>query len=231
MASLPSARPDRYLLLAEQEIAGASLLFLRDQVLFPRDELGGAPAPPDFFERVDRLAAESPAGSRGVVFAPWLYGERAPVDDPTLRGMFFNLSVDTRRADLLRAVMEGVALNTRWILGPVERFCGRRMEALRLAGGGAQSDVWCQIVADVLGRTVLQTEAPRHATARGAAFLALVGLGRLRFDDIPERVAIRRRFDPDPRQRAVYDQHFGAFVDLYRKTHAIARRLNRFRRA
>jgi xylulokinase len=124
-----------------------------------------------------------------------------------------------------------VALNTRWILGPVERFCGRRMEALRLAGGGAQSDVWCQIVADVLGRTVLQTEAPRHATARGAAFLALVGLGRLRFEDIPERVPIRRRFEPDPTRGAIYDRHFEAFVDLYRRTHAIARRLNRFRRA
>jgi xylulokinase len=231
MASLPSARPDRYLLLAEQEIAGASLIFLRDQVLFSQDELGQTPPPADFFERVDRLAEQSPAGSHGVVFAPWLYGERAPVDDPMLRGMFFNLSIDTRRGDLLRAVMEGVALNTRWILGPVERFCGRRMEALRLAGGGAQSDVWCQIVADVLGRTVLQTEAPRHATARGAAFLALVGLGRLRFEDIPERVPIRRRFEPDPTRGAIYDRHFEAFVDLYRRTHAIARRLNRFRRA
>jgi xylulokinase len=229
MASLPSARPDRYLLLAEQEIAGGSLMFLRDQVLFPQDALGEAPPPPDFYDRVNRLAAESPAGSRGVIFAPWLYGERAPVEDPTARGIFFNLSVDTRRADLVRAVMEGVALNTRWILGPVERFCGRRMEALRVAGGGAQSEVWCQIYADVLEREVLQLDSPLHATARGAAFLALIGLGRMTFDDIPDRVRVRRAFSPDPGKRAVYREHFQAFVELYSRTRSITRRLNRRR--
>jgi xylulokinase len=231
MASLPSGRPDRYLLLAEQEIAGGSLAFLRDRLLYPRDGLGQEPAPADFFDRVNRLVSTSPVGSRGVVFAPWLYGERAPVDDPTLRGIFFNLSVDTTRADVLRAVMEGVALNTRWILPPVERFCGRRLEALRVAGGGAQSDNWCQIYADVLDREILQVEAPIHATARGAAFLALVGLGRMQFDDIPQRVPIRRRFAPDPRARTIYDDLFRAFVDLYSGTHAISRRLNRLRGA
>jgi xylulokinase len=230
MASLPSGRPDRYLLLAEQEIAGGSLTFLRDRVLFPQDDgLGEAPPPEDFFDRVNRLVASSPAGSRGVVFAPWLYGERAPVDDPTLRGIFFNLSVDTTRADMLRAVMEGVALNTRWILAPVERFCGRRLESLRVAGGGAQSDTWCQIYADVLDREILQVEAPIHATARGAAFLAMVGLGRMNFEDIPQRVPIRQRFAPDPQVRATYDGQFRAFVDLHSGTHAITRRLNRLR--
>jgi xylulokinase len=231
MASLPSGRPDRYLLLAEQEIAGASLVFLRDQVFFARDELGQASPPPDFFDRATRLAATSPPGSRGVVFAPWLYGERAPVDDPMLRGLFFNLSVDTTRADLVRAVMEGGALNTRWILGPVERFCGRRLDTFRLAGGGAQSDVWCQICADVLERTILQVEAPIHATARGAAFLALIGLGRLTFDEIADRVPIRRRFTPSGEVRSVYDEQFAAFIELHRRTHAINRRLNRRRGA
>jgi len=227
MASLPSGRPDRYLLLAEQEIAGGSLVFLRDRVFFPQDALGEAPPPADFYDRLNRLVAASPAGSRGVVFAPWLYGERAPVDDPTLRGMFFNLSVDTTRADMLRAVLEGVALNTRWILGPVERFCGRRMNALRVAGGGAQSDVWCQIYADVLDRDILQVESPIHATARGAAFLALVGLGRMRFEEVSERVRVQRRYLPDPAQRSVYNEQFRAFVDLHAGTHAISRRLNR----
>lgn len=229
MASLPCGIPDRYMLMAEQEIAGASLTFLRDQLLYPSDALSQAPPPEDFFARVNRAAKQAPPGSHGVVFAPWLYGERAPVDDPTLRGMFFNLSVETTRSDLLRAVMEGVALNARWILGPVESFCGRSMEPLRLAGGGAQSDLWCQIYADVLGRTVLQIESPMHATARGAAFLALVGLGRMRFEDISQRVRVQRRYVPHPERRAIYDEQFRAFVDLYAGTHAITRRLNRVR--
>ncbi|HMK09450.1 MAG TPA: FGGY-family carbohydrate kinase, partial [Anaerolineales bacterium] len=229
MASLPSGRPDRYLLLAEQEIAGGNLVFLRDRILFPQDEISNAPAPADYFERLNRLAESSPPGSRGLIFAPWLYGERAPVDDPALRGMFFNLSVDSTRADLARSIMEGVALNTRWILEPVERFCGRSLEPLRVAGGGAQSDLWCQIYADVLNRTIWQVEAPIHATARGAAFLGLVGLGRLTFEQIPDRVGIRQRFAPDPSHAAMYREQFRAFTDLHRTTHAISRRLNRRR--
>jgi xylulokinase len=226
MASMPCALPDRYLLMAEQEIAGGCLTFLRDQLLFPADALGETAAPEDFFPRLNRLAEGAPAGSGGIVFLPWLYGERAPVDDPALRGMFFNLSMGSTRADLVRSVLEGVAFNTRWILGPVERFCGRRIDPIRIAGGGAQSDLWCQIFADVLGRTILQTEGPAHATARGAAFIALMGLQRLQPSDIPGLVRIRRTYTPEPAAQKVYGSGYGTFLELYRRTRGVFHKAN-----
>jgi xylulokinase len=226
MASMPCALQDRYLLMAAQEIAGGCLTFLRDRILFPEDALDERPAGADYFDRLNRLAAEAPAGSRGVIFLPWLYGERAPVDDPLARGVLFNLSMDTRRSDVARAVLEGVALNTRWILEPVERFCQRRLDTLRVAGGGAVSDLWCQILADVLGRTILQTVKPAHATSRGAAFIALMGLQRLRPADLPARVGVQKAFSPDPAARPTYDAHYNVFVDLYRRLQPSFHRMN-----
>ena len=226
MASMPCAVPDRYLLMAAQEIAGGCLTFLRDRLLFPQDDLGSDAPPSDFFDRLNRLAAEAPPGSRGVVFLPWLYGERAPVDDPSARGVLFNLSMDTHRADLARAVLEGVAHNTRWILGPVERFCGRRLDTIRAAGGGADSDLWCQIMADVLDRTILQTDGPAHATSRGAAFIAFMGLGRLKPEELASRVRVRRVFEPNAANRATYDRDFDVFEDLYRRLQPVFRRMN-----
>ena len=226
MASMPCALQDRYLLMAAQEIAGGCLTFLRDKLLFPGDALGSDSPPPDFFDRLNHLAGQSPPGSRGVLFLPWLYGERAPVDDPAARGVLFNLSMDTRRSDVARAVFEGVALNTRWILGPVERFCRRRLEGIRTAGGGADSDLWCQILADVLGRTILQTENPAHATSRGAAFIALIGLGRLSPAEVASRVRVRRVFEPTASMRSTYDNAYAVFIDLYRRLSPAFRRMN-----
>ena len=98
--------------------------------------------------------ATVPAGSGGVLFTPWLNGERSPVDDRTLRAAFLNVSMTTERAHLVRAVLEGVAFNARWLLDVVERFIKRPMPVLRILGGGAMSDLWCQIHADVLDRRI-----------------------------------------------------------------------------
>ena len=138
-----------------------------------------------------------------------------------------NLSLQTRREDLVRAVYEGVAFNTRWLLETVERFVGRKLDPITLIGGGARSDLWCQILADVLDRPIRQVADPVLANVRGAGFSAAVALGHLRWDDIPERVRITQTFEPDRRTRAVYDPLFGAFVDIYKKNKGIYARLNR----
>ncbi len=88
----------------------------------------------------DDVAAKVAPGAHGAMFTPWLNGERSPVDDHTIRGGFHNLSLSTSRDDLVRAVYEGVALNSRWLLGAVERFVGRQFETLAFIGGGANSD-------------------------------------------------------------------------------------------
>ena len=220
IASLPSAIPGRYFVADEQETAGAALTFLRDRVLFDGDP------PPGAYREFDRMAASVPPGSGGVIFTPWLYGERTPVEDRFLRGGFHNLSLSTTRDELVRAVFEGVALNTRWLLAAVERFTRRRLEPIRFIGGGARSALWCQIFADVLGRGVEQVADPVNANARGAGMLAAVALGELTFDDIPDRVSVTASYRPDPATAGLYTMLFGEFVGLYKRNRKAYARLN-----
>jgi xylulokinase len=215
MASLPSGIPGRYLLVNEQESAGVCLQVLKDNILHVEgyDELFAA-------------AAEAPPGSNGLIFLPWLNGERTPVDDHLIRGGFANLSLGTNRGHMVRAVLEGVAYNAHWLRTYVERFIKRPLGPVNMIGGGARSDLWCQINADVLDRPIRRVEDPMFAGARGAAFQAAVALGLQSWDRVPDLVAIDRTFEPDPANRAVYDRGFGAFVDLYKGTRKIHARLN-----
>ena len=223
IASLPAAIPGRYLVADEQETAGAALTFLRDRVLF------AGSAPPDAYREFDRMAGDAPPGSSGVIFTPWLYGERTPVEDRFVRGGFHNLSLSTTRDEFVRAVFEGVALNTRWLLQAVELFTRRRLEPIRFIGGGARSDLWCQIFADVLDRTIEQVADPVNANARGAGMLAAVAIGELTFDQVPVRVRVDRSYQPDPKTKELYAELFQEFVGLYRRNRKAHARLNRNR--
>jgi len=152
---MASAIPGRYLLANEQESAGVCLAELRRNVLFAQDGAAPAAAPEDPYAAMFALAEAVPAGSDGLIFTPWVNGERTPVDDRTVRGGFFNQSLGVTRGHLVRAVLEGVAYNSRWLLVHVERFIKRRLETITAVGGGARSELWCQIHADVLDRVVL----------------------------------------------------------------------------
>jgi xylulokinase len=227
IASLPSAIPDRYLVTNEQETAGACLNFLRDNILYHRDELLTGEGVPDIYKVFDRIVERAPAGSQKVIFTPWLYGERAPVDDHFVRAGFHNVSLRTTREHLIRAVFEGVAYNARWLLGYVEKFIKRPMGAIHMVGGGANSAIWCQILADVFGRTIKQIKDPILANARGAAFLASMALGQLTLGDISERIQVANTYEPDPANRQIYDELFREFVTIYRTNRRMYARLNR----
>jgi xylulokinase len=227
MASLPSAIPGRYYLANEQECAGVCLTFLRDNLIYSQDALGTGARPAEAYPLFDRIAAQVPAGSDGLIFTPWLYGERTPVEDHAVRGGFFNLSLKTKRDYLVRAVFEGVAYNARWLLGCVEQFIARRFEALNMIGGGAKSDVWCQIHADVLNRTIRQVKDPIQANTRGAALVGAVALGYCTFDDIPAHIELADTYHPNPAHRQRYDELFTEFLNIYRRNRPIYARLNR----
>ena len=227
IASIPAAIPGRYQCINEQDIAGGCLSFFVERVLFHHNRLNAGQAPADPYPLMDEVAASVPPGSHGVLFTPWLNGERTPVDSTTLRGGFHNLSLETTSDDMIRAMYEGVAFNTRWSLGYVEKFTGRPFDVLTFIGGGAKSDVWCQIFADVLDRPVKQATDPILANARGAAFLAAVGLGRIGFDDIPCLVRYKNVYQPNAPHRELYDDLYGAFLDLYKHNKRLSTRLNR----
>ena len=113
-----------------------------------------------------------------------------------------------------------------WLLIAISEFLGRRLEVINIVGGGAASDVWCQIFADVLDRPMRQVRDPIQTNARGAAFIAAVGLGLMSYDDIPERVVYEREYRPTAAHRVIYDAHFREFVNIYRRNRGIYRRLN-----
>jgi xylulokinase len=209
-----------YLVANNHETAGRCLQWLRDNVF--DGELS--------FAALNELAGSAPLGSDGVIFTPWLAGERSPVDDHNARGGFHNLSLTTARPELARAVMEGVAYNARWLHEAVERFAKRRLDPIRIFGGGAQSDLWCQIHADVMDRTIERVVAPLQTGLRGAAILAGLALGAVKPGDVRDLVAVDRVFHPDSTARATYDRLYTEYPKLYAAQKGMFARLNRPRR-
>jgi xylulokinase len=226
IASFPTAIPGKYQSVNEQDMAGGCLDMLWHNILFYKNQLYATP-PENPYPYLDDIAKAVPAGSDHLIFLPWLNGERTPVDDTTLRGGFYNMTKTHTQNHLIRSVLEGVALNSRWSLTYVERFVRRRLSPLNFIGGGAQSDLWCQILADVLNRDIRQVTHPMQANARGAAFIAAVGLGFIDFSDIPGLIRFQRTYHPQPENRDVYDLLYTAFLDIYKKNRSIFHKLNR----
>jgi xylulokinase len=228
IASIPGLTHDRYLVVDNHETAGLCLQWFRDNVASAEVTVGsGADGDRPTFEALTSLASAAPAGSNGVLFTPWLAGERSPVDDRRARGGFHNLSLSTTRADLVRAVLEGVAYNSRWLHDAVERFVKRKLDPIRILGGGAVSDLWCQIHADVMGRTIERVGDPLRTNLRGAAMFAGLALGAIELDEIASLVAVDRPFVPDPDRVDAYERLYAEFPRLYRAQKAMFHRLNR----
>lgn len=228
IATVPGITPDRYVLIDNQDTAGRCFEWLRDGVIAPPDGLfPGATAPS--YEELTALAATVPAGSDRVLFTPWLSGERTPISDRHARAGFHNLSLATTRAHLVRAVLEGVAMNARWLVDVTEAFTKRRLDPIRLIGGGAQSELWCQIVADVTDRTIEQVSEPLGAHLRGIALFAGIALGRVERSELRSLVSVAHTFRPTPQHRAIYDQLYAEFPVLYAGQKKTFARLNRTR--
>ncbi len=235
IATVPGLDPQFPLVANNHETGGAALQWLREQIIAPSDGLHGggsgigregmaAEELSPSFEDLLRLAASAPAGSEGLLFMPWLNGERSPVEDKYLRGGWLNLSLRTDRAMLVRSVLEGVAYNARWLFDSYEKFLKQPVPKVRILGGGAQSDLWCQIHADVLNRPVEQVSDPRHAQLRGVALWARICLGELTLDDVPALVPVAQRFEPT--NAAAYTEGYAEFRKLSGTLKGLYHRLN-----
>lgn len=215
MASVPGYGDGRYLLADNQDNAGRALEWFRETF-----------APGVEYADLLAAAAAAPAGSGSVIFTPWLTGERSPVDDRHARGGFHNLSLDSGRGDLTRAVLEGVAFNLRWLLGAAEKFTDRRLDDIRLVGGGARGDLWCQILADVCDRRFERIADPLYAGLRGAALLHSLATGAVTAADVASLVPVDRTFEPDSARRSIYDAVFGQFPKLHSRNKKMFAALN-----
>ncbi len=220
IATVPGLRHDDLLIIDNHEVGASALEWFRTSVASTADH---HPAHDD----ITALAATAAPGSGDVLFTPWLAGERSPVDDPNARAGFHNLSLGTGRAELARAVLEGVAYNSRWLHEAVEKFAGTRLDPIRIVGGGAQSDLWCEIHADVLDRTIERPAEPVLANLRGAGLAAGIAAGELRVDDVADLVPVEATFTPNPAHRGTYDRLFAEFPGRYKAARAMFARLNR----
>ena len=207
--TVPGLTNDSYLVFDQQDLGAKALEWYRSTLA----STGALPS----YDELTALAATAPGGANGVVFTPWLSGQLSPSMNSAARGGFSNLSVSTTGADMARAVLEGVATNSAWLLGYVEKFAGQRLGPVHALGGGAQSSLWCQILADALDREVEQVPDAMVAQLRGAAMLASVALGVRTLDQISTD---RRRgvtFAPRDEHRDLFLERRALFPTLFRR--------------
>jgi xylulokinase len=174
------------------------------------DLLLGRAADGDAFNELDALANSIAPGSEGLLFHPYLVGERAPYWDSGLRASFVGMNITHGRGHVMRALYEGVAFALRDAARPM-RGAGLTIGPAALIGGGAKSDLWAQVIADVLN---IPLRRPVHGDASyGAALIAAVGAGAFESEGqaIETCVAFGPDILPDPERAAVYDGLFGRY--------------------
>jgi len=221
VATIHSADPNKAFLIGESQTAGACLEWAAKHLY------SGDANAPDVFAAMDRIVDKVPAGSHGLIFTPWMYGERAPITDCNARSSFLNLSGQHRREDMIRAVYEGVAYNIRWLVEIVSGEFGFPLPKLRAIGGGAKSAAWMQMLADVTHRRIETVPDPKEAGAVGAALVAAVGLGIYpSFEALESVTRVERTIEPSEENFEIYDALFQCFRDSYGRLRPLYRRLN-----
>jgi xylulokinase len=221
----PHILPGMYYTATGTNSCASSHRWVRDTLFMPTsgEADGGA-----VFAEMDALAAEVPPGSRGLIFHPYLQGERAPYWDPLLRADFLGLTMQHGRAEIARAVYEGIAMSIRDLVEQA-RGVGQEMGEVKLIGGGAKSATWRQIIADVTG---LPMSIPGNGDASfGAALVAGVGAGLFESPQAAVKACVTTvaRAEPDAGRHAFYTELFGlyresqqALAPLNHKLHALA---------
>jgi xylulokinase len=206
--------PGQYLVVGALVASGGSLRWFRDQ-LGEAERLAAPLLGLDPFDLLSQEAARSPAGANGVIFLPYMFGERSPIWDSAARGVFFGLSLATKKADLVRAIMEGAAFGLRHN-AETAHASGFEIARLACVGGGSASAVWNQIKADVLQVPIRLPRAAPGAPL-GDALAAGVATGvYASFEDAVRRVVrVEREFAPDPALRARYDALYRVYLGLY----------------
>jgi xylulokinase len=227
--TMPSPVGGGHLLSAENGVAGVAVNYFLDNVVYPDDPFGSAAPEIDRYAAFSDAAAASTPGAGGVLFLPWLRGSLAPQGDGRMRGGFLHVGLDTSRNDLARAVLEGVAFNVRWLQGPVEKFIDRRISHYVFYGGGAGSDLWASIMADVLDKPVHQLAEPGFANSIGTAIFGFEGLGIAQAADLAPRLGIKAVYEPDPTKRALYDERADIFREAFKQTKPLSHRLGKSR--
>lgn len=235
IAAIVGAQQGRYNYFAEMETAGKCLEWVKDHLAL--DEIGIYLQKQDvahsqeavytsLYDYLTETVREVPPGSGGVLFTPWLHGNRCPFEDPSAAGMFFNIRLDTGKTEMINAVLEGTCFHLKWMLECQDRKV-HTSDPIRFVGGGALSPVTCQRLADITARTVEVVASPQNVGSVGAAAVMAVGLGLIPdLDVVRSFIPVSARYVPDPAKTAAYGPYYAVFKNLYRSNRKNFRALN-----
>jgi xylulokinase len=219
-----SAKHGYYNYYAELETAGKCFEWVMDHLAL--DEIGVylektkiTDVEGKYLSLYDYLSEEVsrvPPGANGVIFTPWLHGNRCPFEDSNAGGMFFNIRIGNGKRDMIRAVLEGICYHLRWLL-ECEMVKVKTSDTIRFVGGGALSPVTCQMLADVTGRTIETVDYPQAVGAVGAALVVAAGIRGVDVLELSRQlVKADHAYIPDPDNREAYERNYRVFKKLYK---------------
>ena len=235
IAAIVGAQDGLYNYFAELETAGKCLEWVKNHLAL--DEIGiylkkthvaedMESEYTNLYQYLSDVIEKVPAGSNGVVFAPWFHGNRCPFEDPNSRAMFFNISLDTGKSEIIRAVVEGVCYHMRWMLETQDKKISTS-DTIRFVGGGALNDSTSRILADCLGRTIETVESPQNVGSVGAAVVVAVGIGVINsISEAETLIKSNKVFKPDLSNKAAHDKNYSVYKRLYKTNKESFRLLN-----
>ena len=229
-----SAKHGYFNYYAELETAGKCFEWVKDHLAL--DEVGVyldqkmiTDAESKYLSLYDYLSTEVgkvPPGANGVIFTPWLHGNRCPFEDSKAGGMFFNIRIDNGKRDMIRAVLEGICYHLRWLLECVEKKV-KTSDIIRFVGGGALSPLTAQMLADITGRTVETVNNTQEVGAIGAALVVAAGIKGEDVLELSRRlIKANCAYVPNPENKEAYERNFRVFKNLYKSNAANYKLLN-----
>ncbi len=215
MGCILSAIPNRYLLVAEQQTGAIAIDYLSKLLGYSS------------YAEVDEDVAKVMDESSRLIFLPWLFGERSPVEDPSLRAALVNIALGADRGEVMHAVIEGLALNMKWEFQYFKKLLGRRVDTVFVVGGGSLYNTLCRALANALEMRVARVAGAREATLLGAIVTGLVARGYADFGIAKRISVVEKVFEPESRIVELYRRKFKVFLELYKSLRGIYKRLNR----
>ena len=227
IAAIVGAQSGKFNYFAEMETAGKCLEWVKDHLAL--DEIGIYLDKHDvcegtenqekvytsLYDYLSEVIDSVEPGAGGVIFTPWLHGNRCPFEDSNAGGMFFNLKLETGKTEMIRAVVEGVCYHLRWMLECQDRKI-KTSDPIRFCGGGALSDVTAQMLSDITGRTIEVVASPQNVGSMGAAAISGVGLGIMNsIEEIADFIPAEKTFIPDAKRSALYEKNYKVFKKLH----------------
>jgi len=224
IAAIVGAKAGTFNYFAEMETAGKCFEWVKEHLAL--DEIGiylekqtvtesEESVYISLYDYLSDTVSKAAAGSGGLIFTPWLHGNRCPFEDPDAAGLFFNIKLETGKTEMMRAVLEGICFHLNWMLECQDKKI-KTSPKIRFVGGGALSKVTCQILADITGRVIETIEDSQDVGAVGAAMIAGVGLNIVpSLDEVGSFIRVKDTFVPNPHNKEVYAKNYKVFKKLH----------------